>query len=90
MLGRYSRGNTVSSCQGRATKAIGFINTSTHGCFATVNIRKRMLYHYCYISFIQAQAVPNNFIHLYAELMKCTTKPHWIDSNRKRQYYRRT
>ena len=43
-----------------------------------------------YISFLQAQAVPNNLIQLYAELMKRTTKPHWIGSNRKRQYYRRT
>ena len=42
------------------------------------------------ISFLQAQAAPNNLIQLYAELMKRTTKPHWICSNRKRQYYRRT
>ena len=42
------------------------------------------------ISFLQAQAVPNNLIQLYAELMKRTTKQHWTGSNRKRQYYRRT
>ena len=49
-----------------------------------------MLYRHCYISFLQAQAVPNNLIQLYAELMKRTAKPHWIGSKRKRQYYRRT
>ena len=48
-----------------------------------------MLYRYYYISFLQAQTVPNNLIQLYAELMKRTTKPNWI-GNRKRQYYRRT
>ena len=40
------------------------IQTHT-GCFTTVNIRKRMLYRHCYISFLQAQAVPNNLIQLY-------------------------
>ena len=62
---------------------------SKHGCFTTVNIRKRMLYRQCYISFLQAQAVPINLIQLYSELMKRTTKPNWI-GNQKRQYYRRT
>ena len=76
MLGRYSRENTVSSCQGRATKASLIL--STLGCFTTVNIRKRMFYRHCYISFLQAQAVPNNLIQFYAELMKRTTKPNWI------------
>ena len=49
-----------------------------------------MLYRHCYISFLQAQAVPSHLIQLYTELMKRTTKPHWIGSNRKRQYYRQT
>ena len=35
------------------------------------------------ISFLQAQAVPNKFIQLYAELMKRTTKPHRIGGNQK-------
>ena len=36
------------------------LSTHAPGCFTTVNIRKRMLYRHCYISFLQAQAVPNN------------------------------
>ena len=44
----------------------------------------------CYIVIVIYLAVPNNLIQLYAELTKRTTKPHWIGSNRKRQYYRRT
>ena len=37
-----------------------------------VNIRKRMLYRHCYIPSFQAQAVPNNFIQLYAEMSSVT------------------
>ena len=40
-----------------------------------------MLYRRCYLSFLQAQAVPNNLIQSYAELMKRTSKPHCIGSN---------
>ena len=41
-----------------------------------------MLYRHCYISFLQAQVVPNNLNQLYAEHMKRTTIPHWIDNFR--------
>ena len=54
-----------------------------------------MLYRHCYIPSFQAQAVPNNFIQLYAEMstnseLKRTTNSHRNSGNRKRQYYRRT
>ena len=41
-------------------------NTLSHEGLANVNIRKRMLYRHCYIPSLQA--VPNNFIQLYAEM----------------------
>ena len=49
-----------------------------------------MLYRHCYIPSFQAQAVPNNFIQLYAKnvhrnIMKRTTNSHRIDGNRKRR-----
>ena len=78
-----------SGNKGNFYKVLASLILSTHGCFTTVNIRKRMLYRHCYISFLQAHAVPNNLIQLYAELMKRATKPNWI-GNRKRQYYRQT
>ena len=43
-------------------------NTLSHEGLANVNIRKRMLYRHCYIPYFVAQAVPNNFIQLYAEM----------------------
>ena len=53
-----------------------------------------MLYRHCYIPSFQPQAVPNNFIQLYAEMftniMKRTANSHRKGGNRKRQYYRRT
>ena len=44
----------------------------SHEGLANVNIRKRMLYRHCYIPSFQAQAVPNNFIQLYAEMSTVT------------------
>ena len=68
-------------------------NTLSHSGVANViiiphmnfpkRIRNRMLYHHCYIPSFQAQAVPNNFIQLYAEMSTLTTKPHRIGGNRK-------
>ena len=67
-------------------------NTLSHSGLANVNIRKRMLYRHCYIPSFQAQAVPNNFIQLYAKnvhrnIMKHRSNSHRIGCNRKRQDY---
>ena len=43
-------------------------NTFSQESLANVKIQKRMLYRHCYIPSFQAQAVPNNFIQLYAEM----------------------
>ena len=58
--------------KGNFYEVLASLILSTLGCFTTVDIRKRMLYRHVYISSLQAQAVPNNLIQLYPELMKRT------------------
>ena len=79
-----------SGNKGNFGEVLASLILSIHECLTTVNIQKRIICRHCYISFLQAQEVPNNFIQLYAELMKSTTKPHCIGGNRKRQYYQPT
>ena len=68
----FAKPECVSVLQPKPQSGSG-CNTLSHKGLANVNIQKRMLYRHCYIPSFQAQAVPNNFIQLYAKMSTVTS-----------------